>query len=354
MRKFFVYISLLLCALVLCGCSANTRWALPERAESRIMEKRHPAALSAQESREMARYMCANRVFVTEGAVYSLDFDHELQPVLAVHERNGDSLSNFRVLAGQCQPEYLTMHEGKLYYINALAMNAVECLDTASGERRVLLEKPCSFLRVSEGRLWYCNEQGYFCSAGLDGRDEELLLEKSCCYPYVWGEAILYQNQEDGDRLHLCWPEDGTDITLTSSAAYAPQLIGERLYFTEGQRLRSIGIDGKEPMDYESARITGAAEFIEEDGRWFARCVNDGYDISQWSVALDGGEVAAAEYDGNRYCDYEDGNCRVDAVYFSDGRLRDFELITARGEKTRYIHDATKLPENPTDIPQND
>lgn len=337
MRKIFSLIVIFALIFAFSGCSDGRVCALPDEKDARILAKRPVAAPEVAESMEMARYMCANRVFVTADTVYTLDFDENYQPILASYERRGMELSQPKTLVNDCAPEWLCLYEGRLYYVNSFANGYIECFDPATGLRAVVVDKPSAYLSVREGRLYYCNERGFFCTAGLDGNGEQVIIGKSCCYPWFLGEAVIYQDENDGERLHLFWPSDGTDIKLSAEAAYAPVLLGEKLIYSAEGSIRAMNIDGYDPEEYITPPLCGAAELIYESGVWKMRGLSDDYGIEQWQTGLLGEMVEKCEEGLYRWCDYIDENVRVDAVYFTDGRLRDFELVGADGSIQRYI-----------------
>ena len=337
MRKFFCVLLIFALLCVLPGCGERRVCALPDEGEARLLAKRPLTIPSAEESMEMARFMCSNRVCVSNDTLYTMDFDGDFQPVLAAYSRRGVELSVFRILVSDCVPEWLCLYEGCLYYVNSHANGRIECYDPAAGLYSVIADKPCSYLSIRDGRLYYCNEKGYFCSAGLDGSGETVIVDKRCCYPWLLGEALIYQDDNDGEKLRLRWLSDGAELTLSADAAYAPVLLGEKLIYSVKGGIHSMSIDGYDPAGYITPTLTGAAELIYEQGKWLLRGLSDDYGIDQWRVELSGGAVENCEAGLYRWCDYIDGSFRVDAVYYPDGRLRDFELVGADGSVTRYL-----------------
>ena len=98
-----------------------------------------------------------------------------------------------------------------------------------------------------------------------------------------------------------------------------------------------MSIDGFDPARWDVPGMLGAAELLLDNGRWKLRALGEDYGFQQRLFDLSGGGETMLPGEGYRWCDYTDGGCRVDAVYFADGRLRDFELIFADGSSLRYI-----------------
>lgn len=336
MRKI-ISLLLILALALLSGCGERRVCALPEEKDAKLLSKRPIPVMSGGESLEMARHMSANRVWVTQTEVYTLDFDEEYQPVLARYRRENGSLGGFEILVRSCAPEHLSLYEGRLYYINTLHGRRVECFDPALGERRVLSEGPCGELMLRDGRMFYRRADGFYCSASPEGGGEQVIIGRSCRYVWPLGAYYIFQDESDGDRLHLFCPEDGTDITLSPGAAYAPLQIGDRLFYTTDEGVRSLCADGFDPAGFAVADMLGAAELVLTEGQWMLRVLREDKGFSQCLISPGGGAETMLPGEGYRWCDYIDGSCRVDAVYFADGRLRDLELSFPDGSALRYI-----------------
>ena len=339
MKKLFLLLMTLLCSLGLASCAAESI-ALPKMTDVLLLRRYPIAPLDAEQSGRMQSIMSANRAYVGEDMLCTLELDAEHQPVLAGYSIENKSLSEFRVLVRSCVPKWLTEHEGSLYYVNELNGRRIERLEAGASEPQVLTDYACSYLQIKDGRLWFCDDVGYFCSAAMDGSDKQVVIDKSCCYVCFLGDAIIFQSESEGEILKLRLSTDGRgrEIALTKKAAYAPLVIEDRLYYTMDGQLHSMGLDGLHPAVTESPRISGAAEFIIEGGRWYARAITEDYGITQWRCPIEGGAAEENGYKGYLYCDYADAQWRVDADYFSDGRLHSFILTGPKGARSEYLY----------------
>lgn len=337
MKKLFCLLMTLLCSLGLASCAGESV-ALPKMTDLIIL-RRHPIApFTAAESARMQSHMSANRALVTEDAVYTLELDREQEPVLASYKLERGRLSGYKVLSKSCVAKWLCQDEGNLYFINELNGRRIERIELATLKKTVLTDYPCSYLQIKDGQLWFCDEAGYLCTAEMDGSGKSVVIEKSCCYSYVLEGTVLFQSESEREILKLHFLEDGREIALTERTAYSPVIIGERLYYSMDGQVHSMGLDGRGPQILESPLVSGAAEYILEDGAWYARAITEGYGISQWRCPVEGGESIANGYKGYLYCDYADGNCRVDADYFSDGRLRSFIFTGSESGRSEYLY----------------
>lgn len=337
MKKLFCLLMTLLCSLGLASCTGESV-ALPKMTDLLLL-RRHPiTAFSTAESARMQTHMSANRVLATEEALYTLELDRDQEPVLASYKLENGQLSQYRRLSRDCVAKWLVEHEGSLYYVNELNAQRIERIELATGKKTVLTDYPCSYLQIKEGQLWFCDGAGYFCKAELDGSGKTAVIGKSCCYTYVMDDSVLFQSESEGEILKLFIIEEGKEIALTERTAYAPVIIGERLYYSMDGQIHSMGIDGMGTAVLESPKVSGAAEYILEDGAWYARAITEGYGLNQWCCPIEGGQSEDKGYKGYLYCDYADGFYRVDADYFSDARLRSFILTGSDGSRSEYLY----------------
>lgn len=333
MKKRIFWLALA-AALLLCACGKAAPDSAPEK-EYRLVVSWELEALDAAGTERMIRVMNGNRALIADGALYSLDFDESLMPVLVRYALRVEGLCEWEVLAEDCVPEWLTELDGRLYYING---GNIECVRTDGKGRRTLREGNCSYLQVREGRLYFCDEAGRFCTAGLDGKGEEILINDRCFYPFLLRDAVLYQSHSDGERLHLYRIEDGDNTPITFEPGYAPVIAEGRLYYTGPDGLVSTGLDGFDEESVPVSGLLGAAELLPQEDGYGLRCLTDENGPRQWTASAEAPEERQyVAYSGYRLCDYVGDGYRVDAWYNPDGRIRCFVLSLPDGMETEYI-----------------
>lgn len=339
MKKLGCLILVIAALLTLTACGEEL-CALPDWWDALYLRRNPLPAVNREESGQMINVMGANRALVTEDALYTLELDEDSSPLLASYRLEGRQLSDFRILRDGCVPKWLTEHEGSLYYINGENGDAIECLELESMEHKVLTEGPCAYLQIRGGKLYFIDGQSRLCSMAADGSKMVTLLNERCCYPYIMGDVLIYQSEDEGETLKLRFGlgESAKEISLTEEAAYAPVIINDRLFYTSGGWIKSMRLDGMAPSLYSSDMVNGAAEYIFENGSWYARAVSTGYGVQQWRCALPEGQAENYPYSGYSYCDFTGGGYRVDADYFADGRLRAFILYTPEGSRAEYLY----------------
>lgn len=339
MKKLFLLLITLFSCLGLASCAAESV-ALPKMTDL-VFLRRHPVApFSAEDSGRMQNLMSANRALIAGDRLYTLELDAEHEPVLASYKLDDGRLRDCKVLVRSCAPVWLAEHEGSIYYINELNGRRIERLETDSRKPQQLTDYPCSYLQIRDGRLYFCDDAGYFCTAAPDGSDKQVIIDKPCCYAYRMEEAVIFQSESEGEILKLHYSIDGKakEIALTETTAYAPVIIGERLYCTMDGTVYSMGLDGLDPDTLETPWINGAAEYYREGEIWYARAITEDYGVTQWRCPIEGGSAEENGYMGYLYCDFTDGKRRIDADYFSDGRLRAFVLMGTGAGRSEYLY----------------
>ncbi|MBR1456876.1 MAG: DUF5050 domain-containing protein [Oscillospiraceae bacterium] len=334
MKKLSLILCLLLCLGWLCACAAEKA---PEDVPGEPLKERALPVLTREESLRMLCYAGANRALIADGRLYCLDYDADYLPVLAVYDLDG-GLRRLRVLAEDCVPEYLAADADRLYYVNSRRGSALESVALDGTERTVLREGPCSWLRVVDGLLYYCGADGCYYSARPDGGGETRLLDEACAWPWLLDGALLYQSLDD-ERLHLYWPEDGARVTFTERPAAAPVLWGDRLYYSAGEELYSVGVDGLGERRCEVPPLAWPAELLPDGDVLRLRGITDDNGLKQWT-ALPEDAAGTLRYTADRayrLCDYVGPDGRVDAVYNLDGRVRCFLYTDAAGHEWVYI-----------------
>lgn len=333
MRKLIWVLALL--GLLLCACAGEK--PPEETAELHPLQDRSLPALAQEQSYAMLRCMGKNRALMAALRLYCLDYDGDYRPVLAEYSLEG-GLRRGAILAEDCLPCWLGLQQGRLYYINEQQGGALECLELDSGERRVLREGPCAWLLAEEDALYFCDAQGRYCRTDLEGEGEELLLDTPCAYPWPLEDAVLYQSLADG-RLHLRRLTQEADICLSETEAAAPLLWGDRLFYSAGERLCSVGLDGLGAVSYALPELVYPAELLPEAKGLQLRGISREGSLRQWT-AWPEDAAATLRYlpeRGYRLCDYAGRNGRIDTVYDPDGRVRCFLMTDGAGRETVYI-----------------
>ena len=338
---------ILLLALLLTGCAADPpeQSAAPAPAaeatapapEDTPSPTEAPRAFTDADTAAMSSFMSANRWLIDGERMYGLDYDEALRPALVSYSLRGGKPTKFRVLCRDCVPEYLALDGERLYF---LCGGELRRYDLKKKSCETLLGGGLQSLQLYEGSLYFTDADGAYRRADLDAQNAELLLEGPCGYAWAMPEGVLYQSESEGLCLRLrLW--DGTDLRLTAAASYAPLRLGDTVWYSqrdgEGSVLASVSLADGTVTRCETAELRGAAELIPTPEGWALRVFLAGDGWRQQLLRPGETEGAALPYSGYRLCDFVGTDCRVDAAYDPDGRLRCFVLADAEGGELRFF-----------------
>ena len=326
MKKTALLLLLLLC------CLLGLLWPAEARAQDAFPD------LTEAESLEMASFMQKNRALLQGWYLYTLDYDSDARPVLARYRLYNGHAAGYTVLAEACVPQWLCQLDGRLYYINQENGGVLESVAADGSDRQYIRAGPCSWLSTRDGLLYYCREDGRFCSMVPGATVESVLVDDRCFYAYLLdSDTLLYQSDSDGERLHLRSLSSGADRALTEGVAYAPLVWGGRLWYTGADGLHSQLPDGSDRRGYALPPLSGAAELLPWGQSLWVRGLTEDGGLRQWSASLTGdGTVLTSAERGYRLCEFQSARYRVDALYQLDGRVRGFVLTDFAGNTLRY------------------
>lgn len=142
--------------------------------------------------------------------------------------------------------KYLTEYDGYVYGV----INDEKIVKIKAGETKAetVYEGTCSYMQVAGKKIYFTDEENRYCSTDLKGKNKEILLDKAVYLTYMAdSEHLIYQDDADGESLHVYNVKTGSDVKLNDMISYSPMLSGENLYF-------------KTPA--------------EEEGKYYVGCVN--------------------------------------------------------------------------------
>ena len=343
--KRIALLILLLSALLLSGCGAETAASAPadtaQPAPSPTaapslppLSRREGPEADAEESARMASFLAANRALMDGTTLYTLDFSSKGVPELGRYRLMRNALRQYRTLVKDCVPEYLCLHEDKLYYRNANT-GAIERVGVDGRGHEILFDGSCDYLQLVGDKLRFTDARHRLCEADLDGGNARVLIGIACYYPYSLGDTLLYQKDSEDEALFLHWMQDGKERRLTTGAAYAPLLWDGRLYYSTAEGLESVLLNGKDLQRYELPSFSGSLELTPWQGALALRGLGFAETPLQWTGSLT--EQSEPEASGYRLLEYVGADFRVDAVYEPDRRIRLFVLTDSSGREYPYF-----------------
>jgi len=149
-------------------------------------------------------------------------------------------------------------------------------------------------------------QQGLY-RCDLDGGNVTMILDKPIYEFYVFDTGILYQDREDGETLHICYPDGSGDIKLNDQKSTSAIFDGEFIYYlsnrnkggkeTESYTCWKMRPDGSENQQVAIHKIFNA--FLIHDGKIFFCNANGKSQL--YRMNLDGSKATAVTKDVGVY-----------------------------------------------------
>jgi hypothetical protein len=165
-----------------------------------------------------------------------------------------------------------------LYYINE--KREIERMPIGGDEHKKISGAGIQTLQVEGGKLYYSKgDDSRFFRAGLDGKGEEKILDKEVYYPYVVGNFVVYQDDKDGESIHLYNMNERRDVKILDGRALCPNIVGNWLFCyvqnAETKFSQIVGVEFKASGEFEK-RI-----FNRDDSFWYEDMRSFHYEIRQ-------------------------------------------------------------------------
>lgn len=345
-KRILAAILAVLLLVPLCACGAQHK---PERNLPQATEQSEPSAPAAPapeivsteasfpllaapfsdaQSEAMVNHNCRRCALMVENYFYCGCALSDGSRALVRFEVIDGGLYRPEVLRRGCGAEYLTLWDGRLYYLGegerpeSIALDGTDC-------RRELGES-CRSLQIFDGAL-YCLLPDGTLLALRGGEREELPIR--CGWAFVSDAGVFY-TAADG-RAHLYAPASRTDIVLTAAAAEGLTVIGQRLYYAADGTLCELDLTSGALLSSDYS-LEAAPEFLwSYDYGWYARLRIGGETRLAPLGGLFGSVASFPAAEGSRVCRAVDGDLRTDELFDANGATVAFALVMPDGRDLR-------------------
>ena len=200
-------------------------------------------SFSPEETEKMSLFMNYGRYYVSNNTMIGMAYDKSgflpnLVKCSIIWEADIPTQEVFTVLDRHVNANFLTESEDNLYYIRVdrdSGLSSLARLDLKTEHITRFGEEmhEMAYLQIFGGRLWYTGDGHRLYSCLLNGNDNRIELDKTVYEPYFIAEDwLIYQDDEDGETLHIRCIKDGTDLKITDVRSFNPIIDGSFLYFT--------------------------------------------------------------------------------------------------------------------------
>ncbi len=196
----------------------------------------------AAQSMAMSNWEHYGYCLIEDGMLYGRYFVQKAQYASLVAlelRREGAALKGGKWLDldDSCWPNYVQKRGNTLYYLKCRHgggdIFALARVDIDGSDPQVLYEGECSYLSVTDDRLFFTDASNRLLSISPEGGEPQIVLDKAVYYSYALdNDWILYQDDADSESLHLYHLPEGLDFPLNSERSYEPVLCGSLLFYT--------------------------------------------------------------------------------------------------------------------------
>ena len=200
-------------------------------------------SFSEADTEKMSNYMLFGRYYLNDGTMFGMAYDKSGSlPSLVKAPISMDGTAPrqevFTVLDRHVNANFLTKVGEKLYYVRIDRETGMASLAYINLKTEKVIKigsemHEMAYLQIRDGRIWYTGEEHRLYSCKMNGSDNKLELDKTVYDPYfLTDDWLIYQDEEDGETLHLRFIDDGTDIKITETRSFNPIVNETALYFT--------------------------------------------------------------------------------------------------------------------------
>ena len=218
-------------------------------AEAAALAARKPASVydmnvffSDMDTARMSAFMNYGRYYLDGNTMFGMAYDKSgFLPNLVKCEIvfDGDTPKQevFTLVEKHVNANFLTAFEGQLYYVSVdreSGLSSLARVDLKSEQATHIGAEmhEMAYLQVHDGRLWYTGDGHRLYSCKLNGKDNRVELDKAVYDPYfLTDDWLIYQDEADGETLHIRCIKDETDLKITDKRSFSPIVDGTVLYF---------------------------------------------------------------------------------------------------------------------------
>ena len=249
-RRRWVVLAVLACfTVILTACGVKkVQVSAVTSGEVRLSEgKPVEIALSEEDTRAMSNYMLEGRFLHNGKTLYGSRHDELGDPYLCRMKysagEKGMHVRETEIIDTKTDAKYLLLDSSYLYYLRedlATGNTSIVRIPAAMGaesQLETLYSQPCDFLFRRGGQLYFTDASDHLCSMPLIGGDvQSVVSDKKVCYPYLLNDdLLLYQDDADGESLHMRYLPTGFDLRITNGRILCYVVKGSEVWFLQAE-----------------------------------------------------------------------------------------------------------------------
>lgn len=252
---------------------------------------------TGEQTAAMSNYMNYG-CYANEGdTFYGNAFSKSGSPELVRFEvkKNGAfaDVASHVILDPKCSPYNVTIHGDDIYYLRSDEegnnQGLFKVAKAGGAKPQSVRAEAADYFQLIGDKIYYADKDYKYYQAALDGSQPELLVDKEIYYPYfINPDWLIYQDDADGESLHLLHVPSKTDIKVCELVSNRPIIAGSMLYFSvekDGTTVLARTDLSAVKIEYNEADKTFKYEFPTEFGE---KKISPDYAITSSGYIFDG------------------------------------------------------------------
>lgn len=244
MKKVCILLCVTLIFASLIGCNSTRKGDDPTTTESSTTEAvPKPVNFTDADIEKMSNFMNKGRSAFSGAWIYGVSFKKNGNGVFSKIKTDG---SEQNVLADDV-PYYITVSGGWLYYYGydrSTEQGTINRIRLTGEDRKILVKEPEKPFYIDEmfvhnNYVYYTivDEQskskpiGRFMRRDADGKNPVKILNKAVYFPYIIGDKLYYQDDNDYCRIHSCDLDGTNDNVFINEWVYQYIYDGKYFYY---------------------------------------------------------------------------------------------------------------------------
>lgn len=191
-----------------------------------------------RDTRNLCNFMLDGYYLISDNMIYGKFFDgtESVLGFRTIKAGGEPEIGELNIIDRDGQGKFLVKDGKYIYYLWAPSNGSAESIrrvELSTGNVEVLREGDVDYVQLRFGKLYFADASYKFCVMDLKGKKETVVVDKEVYMPYVIDKNwVIYQDNDDKERLHLVKLGTDYDLTLSKERTYAWAIQGRYLFYT--------------------------------------------------------------------------------------------------------------------------
>lgn len=189
--------------------------------------------LTDEEVIDMSSFMAYGESIVIDDMLYGSFGGNSYEAgTFSMGKVKKDGVGDRAVIADGVRANNLTEHEEYIY--GTLGNAKIIKVKVGDSKYETIYKGSCDYVQAYGDRIFFTDESYKLCSVDMSGKDKKTVIDKKDMY-YVYilpNDMVIYQDDPDGETIHIYDMKAAKDYKLTNTASYSPVICGDYLYYS--------------------------------------------------------------------------------------------------------------------------